>query len=237
MATFIIGDIHACIEEFEELLKLINPIKNKIILCGDLVDRGVDSLGVVRKARELNIQSVMGNHDLKILNEIPHYNRYNLSDDDISYLRSFPNYIELEKSIILHAGLMPGISLENQSQEDLLKLRYLDKDHNRYSITKIRKMLPKITNSEYLSPAEKNKIIDEQLKIKINELQIKPWSFFYSGEKEVFCGHNVFSLEKPMVLNSCYGIDTGCVFGGFLTAICLETKELIQVKSNYSTNF
>lgn len=237
MATFIIGDIHGALDEFEELLKLINPYKNQIILTGDLVDRGPDSLGVIRKARELNLRSVMGNHDLKLLSEINQYNRYKLSNDDISYLKSFPNYIEIENTIIVHAGLMPNIELKNQDQNDLLRLRYLDDNLNKYSMSKIRKMCKKISNSEYLSINEKNKLIDQQTKEKISELQIKPWSFFYSGDKEIICGHNVFSMEKPYVENNCFAIDTGCVFGGFLTAICLETKEIIQVKSKFSTPY
>ena len=64
-----IGDIHGCLDEFNELLNKLSydPKEDRLILLGDLIDRGPDSVGVVRKARELRLECVMGNHEHKYI--------------------------------------------------------------------------------------------------------------------------------------------------------------------------
>lgn len=75
MATWIVGDIHGWPAVFDRLLKKIElrPRKDRLWLVGDLVNRGPDSLGMLRRARELDREmkgrfvSVLGNHDLHLL--------------------------------------------------------------------------------------------------------------------------------------------------------------------------
>lgn len=66
---FVMGDVHGCLNEMNELLNKIQFQSNKdvLILTGDLVFRGQDSLGVIRRARELNAHCVRGNHDDKVI--------------------------------------------------------------------------------------------------------------------------------------------------------------------------
>ena len=70
MSTYVIGDVHGC---FSQLLKLLEKIsynaqEDKIILTGDLVNRGPDSLAVLNYCMaDSNITSVLGNHDLYLL--------------------------------------------------------------------------------------------------------------------------------------------------------------------------
>ena len=61
MATFAIGDLQGCYQEFRQLLDLIrfDPAKDKLWLVGDIVNRGPDSLSVLRFVRGLNR---CGNH-------------------------------------------------------------------------------------------------------------------------------------------------------------------------------
>ncbi|KAJ1948512.1 hypothetical protein FBU59_001558 [Linderina macrospora] len=60
-----IGDIHGCAREFDRLLKKASykPSEDQVVLVGDLVAKGPDSIGVIRRARELNAWCVRGNHD------------------------------------------------------------------------------------------------------------------------------------------------------------------------------
>ncbi|KAJ1720222.1 hypothetical protein LPJ53_005126 [Coemansia erecta] len=60
-----IGDIHGCSKEFKQLLDEVQytPGEDQIVLVGDLVAKGPDSVGVVRKAREIGAWAVRGNHD------------------------------------------------------------------------------------------------------------------------------------------------------------------------------
>ena len=70
MNTYVIGDIHGSFKQFIDLLKKINykQHEDKIILVGDLVNRGPESLAVLNYCMaNPNITSVLGNHDLYLL--------------------------------------------------------------------------------------------------------------------------------------------------------------------------
>ena len=69
MATWVIGDIQGCREAFDALLRVLDPdpVADRIWLAGDLVNRGPDSLGVLRQAIRMRAECVLGNHDLHLL--------------------------------------------------------------------------------------------------------------------------------------------------------------------------
>lgn len=69
MATWVIGDIQGCFEAFDALLEMLDPDPgaDRIWLAGDLVNRGPDSLGVLRRAMRMGAECVLGNHDLHLL--------------------------------------------------------------------------------------------------------------------------------------------------------------------------
>jgi len=219
MDTIIIGDIHGCLTEFDEILKLADhKSPNVRIICvGDFIDRGPDSLGVVRRAKELKLEGVRANHEDRLFKWLDNkksryqncYSQFN--EDDINYLKSLPYYIKLDDLLIVHAGIKPNISLEQQKRDDLINLRYTDENRNFISLRKIDKLGIQATNAKF-------------------------WTEFGPFKTNVIYGHNVYSLSEIKLDKyddgySCYGIDTGCCFGGFLTAINWSTKELIQVKA------
>ena len=119
-----IGDIHGCIEELDELIKKLsyNKEKDKLILLGDLIDRGPDSVGVIRRAQELKAESVMGNHEHKFVQWInntdcnyAHKIRLfylKFSDQDTKYIQQMKPYIKIDNMLAVHAGLKPGIFLK-----------------------------------------------------------------------------------------------------------------------------
>lgn len=65
--VFAIGDLHGCLNKFENLLKYWNPDNQQLVLLGDLVDRGPDPLGCILKAMKLQQEYgaviVQGNHE------------------------------------------------------------------------------------------------------------------------------------------------------------------------------
>jgi|TARA_B110000503_G_scaffold65641_1_gene103100 bis(5'-nucleosyl)-tetraphosphatase (symmetrical) len=70
MSTYVVGDVHGCYSQFRRLLDKINynPVKDKIILTGDLVNRGNQSLAMINFCMDNpGIKTVLGNHDLYLL--------------------------------------------------------------------------------------------------------------------------------------------------------------------------
>jgi bis(5'-nucleosyl)-tetraphosphatase (symmetrical) len=231
--TIFLGDIHGCIDEFKEMIKVIsyNPQEDRLILLGDLVDRGPDSVAVVRLAREMKLECVMGNHEHKFVKwfrsqgtKVDFYDRRDyyaqLSDEDISYIMNMPLYVELDDVIAVHAGVKPGILMSDQTKDDCMYLRYTDEKRRFISLKKI------------------NKVGKE-------EAGAKFWTEFWSGPKSIVYGHNVHGYDDALIEVrtpdvTCYGIDTGCCFGGNLTALIWETKEIVQVKAKkvyYKSDF
>ena len=67
---YVIGDIHGSLPEFNQLISKLHynhDAGDRIILAGDLVARGPDSVGVIRRANELKALCVRGNHDDKVI--------------------------------------------------------------------------------------------------------------------------------------------------------------------------
>lgn len=225
--TIIVGDIHGCIDEFNELINTVSYNKNtdRMILAGDLIDRGPDSIAVVSKARKMDLECVMGNHEAKFLRWFnssknarkiregqDYYSK--LSDDDIDYIFRMPTYINLGDIIVVHAGLKAGISLDRQSKDDLMSLRYTDLNGNFISLRKIHKAGG------------------------VEALDAHFWTEFWKGPESIVYGHNVHSMESPLIEEvapnvKCYGIDTGCCFGGRLSCLILPTFEIVQVPAKH----
>jgi bis(5'-nucleosyl)-tetraphosphatase (symmetrical) len=234
--TIFVGDVHGCIEEFDELLKTLsyNKSTDRLILLGDLIDRGPDSVGVVARAREMDLECVMGNHDYKFLKwwksvgsksdvygRHPHYTE--LSDDDVNYIARMSPFIKLqeENTIVVHAGMRAGIPLEKQTKDDLYYIRYMDESSKFVSLKKINNLGSREAAGAHF------------------------WTEFWKGPENVIYGHNVSSYDSALIEEvapgvTCYGLDTGCCFGGKLSAMILETKEIVQVpakKVYYKSNF
>jgi hypothetical protein len=236
LRTILIGDVHGCLEEFEELLRIISYSKDtdRVILLGDLIDRGPNSVGVVKKAREMDLECVMGNHDYKFLkwwknvgssNDVygkhPHYTEF--SDADVNYIGRMLPYLRLEahNTIVVHAGMRAGVPLERQTKDDLYYIRYMDDTNKFVSLKKINKLGSKEAAGAHF------------------------WTEHWKGPESIVYGHNVHSYDAPLIEEVapnvfCYGLDTGCCFGGKLTGMILETKEIIQVQAKriyYQSNF
>lgn len=70
--TLVIGDIHGCLSTLQALIAKAGPV-DQIISVGDLIDRGPDSLGVVKYCIDNNIQVCLGNHEYMALEAISKY--------------------------------------------------------------------------------------------------------------------------------------------------------------------
>lgn len=128
MATYIIGDVQGCYTELQQLLELVdfNPQRDTLGFVGDLVNRGPDSLAVLRFIKNLpNAWVVLGNHELYLLaigySVVTYRGRHTLDEvlqapdkiELLEWLRHLPLVIYLQEfeAIIVHAGIPPQWSL------------------------------------------------------------------------------------------------------------------------------
>jgi bis(5'-nucleosyl)-tetraphosphatase (symmetrical) len=230
----VVGDVHGCIDELKELLKTIQYNKSQIrlVFLGDLVHRGPSTLEVVRKVRELDVECIMGNHEDKLLRWRKHeainklFGKKNpmkaisdserianesLLEDDLTWMQSLPLKLNLGNNWwAVHAGVEPRFSLDRQSSSQIMRVRFVNQEGVAQSL-----------NPDKSQPEG-----------------TVYWTEQWKGPENIVYGHCVHDLEKPRYdfcpSNAiCLGIDTGCCFGGHLTAVLFRDTgmEFVQVKA------
>lgn len=148
--TVVIGDVHGCREELVALLDActLEP-EDAVVFVGDVISKGPDSHGVVELARSLKARGVRGNHDEALLcarqasRKLPTtkllWNDLNaeqraaaesLTEEDWAWLTDLPYYVHLPEmnAVVVHAGLAPGVPLEQQRPEHMLRMRSIRAD-------------------------------------------------------------------------------------------------------------
>ncbi|CAM2790785.1 metallophosphoesterase [Rariglobus hedericola] len=208
-----IGDIHGCHQEFAELLELLKPTKDdRLILVGDLVNRGPDSCKVIDLARQHRAISLLGNHELRLLNyrknktpaaEIDRKTDADtfqkLRPEDWLYLESMPltHYVEALNTVFAHGGFLPNEPWQRQPASIVTRIQSIDADGRACK--------------------------------RSDSPDSPPWADLWNGPPFVIYGHtprpDVYKLKWSV------GIDTACVMGGHLTAYILPEKRFVQVKS------
>lgn len=201
--TLFIGDVHGCSVELEELLERLQVSDDdRVVFVGDLIGRGPDSRGVLRQAERIGATTVIGNHERRLLVVRQarglgilgprlgpdHEALYaSLDDRDWSLVEAELPYLELPEHnvVVVHAGVVPGVPVEDESIETLTRIRSLDADGN---------------------PSDRYRQI--------------PWAAAYRGPVHVVFGHN--ARRGLQLFEYATGLDTGCVYGGSLTAMALD---------------
>ena len=204
--TLVVGDVHGCLKELEQLLAQAGLEAGDIlVLAGDLTAKGPDSQGVVQLARERGALAVLGNHDAHVLDILggrsskAHHTQVarSLTAADAAWLQALPLWLDLPAvgALVVHAGLLPGVPLERQPRHLLLNLRSFDER------------------------GEPSTRVEGGV----------PWASRWPGPRQVLFGHDALrGLQRhPHAL----GLDTGCVYGGALSAVWLPGGALVQVKA------
>ena len=123
MALYMIGDVQGCDEALGRLLEKIafSPSRDTLFLLGDLVNRGPDSLGVLRRLRGLDNAAtcLLGNHDLHLLAVAHGVRKMHRSDtlapildapdreDWLLWLRQQRLAVHAHGWLMVHAGVVP----------------------------------------------------------------------------------------------------------------------------------
>lgn len=222
--TIIVGDVHGCLEELNLLLERIEPRSGDFIhFLGDLVDRGPDSLGVVRRVRGLLVEypgsvCIAGNHEDKALRyresgrALPSWAN-EANSDDWAFLESLPLIHRLpgQNAIMVHGGFFPAFFEAygelGEVPEEWRSARGKRADRMRRFL-RIRKVnsAGNMISLYQATPADQR------------------WAELYDGrEGFAFYGHDaVIDPPQPVVDEHAMNLDTGCCFGGRLSAAVLQ---------------
>jgi serine/threonine protein phosphatase 1 len=201
MTTIIIGDIHGCSREFSALLDKVAPNSDdRLVLLGDLLNKGPDPVGVFQTFESLDCICLLGNHDYDHLKwkagSVP-------KPESVVTRESMPSgcycrYLEL-------VGKMP-LFFEN---EDLIAIHGA------------------LLNGRALP--------DQPIEVLTGEINLeRTWKDEVNLDRPLVAGHKRYSAnqcEPYIVEGKFYGIDTGCVYGGCLTALWMPSGKIMQVRA------
>lgn len=224
---YVIGDIHGRLDLFDALIDGIEaddagcrPANTTVVMLGDLIDRGPDSAGVIRRARDWcgqrRVRILMGNHEEMFLQ----------SFEDIEVLRHF----------LKHGG-----------RETILSFGIKRKKFNELSLKQLLRQMPRIVpeaDRAFLASFEGMVIagdyafvhagidpgvpLSEQKRADL--LWIRERFLRHRGpfEKTIVHGHTIF--DKVEYHGHRIGVDTGAFRSGVLSALVLqgETRRVIQ---------
>jgi hypothetical protein len=127
-----VGDVQGCAGELQDLLRVagFDRGRHRLALCGDLVNRGPDSATVLRLARDLDALTVIGNHEVALLDgrrtaTLDEVRRQlgSALDEWLAWIASRPLFVHGDGYILVHAGIAPGKRPEQCTREELTELR------------------------------------------------------------------------------------------------------------------
>lgn len=263
MAIFAIGDLQGCYEQFRKLLDLVgfDRTKDRLWLVGDIVNRGPDSLKILRFVKGLTeaVTLVLGNHDLHLLMVAEGCSPLS-RNDTIQDILSAPDREELlhwlrqQKLLhldgnyaMVHAGLLPSWSIAEAHElansveatirgeefHEFCAQMYGDQpDHWNDKLSgyaRLRVIVNAMTRIRVCTPQGK---MDFKFKGMLKDMPqgYLPWFDVpdrASGEKTVIFGH--WSALGLQLRDNLIALDTGCLWGGALSAIRLEDRKVFQV--------
>ncbi len=231
MAYHLVGDVHGCLDPLKQLLEDVKE-DDTVVFCGDLVDRGPDSVGVVKYAFNLPCKKVLvqGNHEkkhlrfwdalfderrgpevrAKLLSRTPELLTVEngLTDDEKLWIRRSPYWYRLPgNNVVVHAGFPETITELPETEERFLALS-----------SKQRRRMQQLLHVRNLS--------DDGHFVPLNEDEERGkyyWAEKYDGRFGfAWSGHHPhFDGDREVYPHAC-PIDTGAVYGGYLTAAILS---------------
>lgn len=236
---WVVGDIQGCARELETLLRVIrfDARTDELWAAGDIINRGPDSLDAVRLWLECGGRGVIGNHEVYALcarsGRWPRKRDsldalYAADDCDrlLDALRRLPVVASLPAvglgpaAWLVHAGLHPrwndlpsvAAALDAGEHDD----EWLQRDDVSFA-TRVRCCTVDGVRSKFdRAPAD-------------CPPPYHPWDALYRGAARVVHGH--WAWRGHYRNGAVMGLDSGCVYGGMLTAWCQDEDRIVQVPS------
>ena len=122
--TLIIGDVHSCAAELRHLLQQTQP--TRVILVGDVFNKGPDPDGTWDLIQEWGAESVLGNHDLRV-RKLAKRGELRAPEAAIAWLKTLPLTIEGDGWVVVHGGLNPEGEM---TRDQAVRLRRWPDDDN-----------------------------------------------------------------------------------------------------------
>lgn len=223
-----VGDIQGCREELERLLEALrfDSSRDRLYPAGDLVNRGPDSLGVLRLLQSIDAQPVLGNHDLHLL-RVAAGQRRGGSRDTLAAVLTAPDREQLlawlgsqpflrtwDDLLLVHAGLSPAWEDPAAELEGLDPLR--EQAASGFA-----------TLVRYCNPAGLRPMEDWPAPNRPFAPWYEHWTARHGTARTVVFGH--WARQGLVSREGVRGLDTGCVWGGHLTAWIAEEDRIVQV--------
>jgi bis(5'-nucleosyl)-tetraphosphatase (symmetrical) len=263
MATYAIGDVQGCFSELQALLAEIcfDRRKDRLWLVGDLVNRGPQSLAVLRFVKDLGDAAitVLGNHDLHLLTFAA--GLADPRDDDtlqevlaapdrhalMEWLRRLPMMHVEGEYVLVHAGLLPQWDIAEAARlAGEVERALRGPDHRSFlaglyggmpdrwgdslrGVDRLRVIVNAMTRMRFCTPEGVMEFRSKGDAVSAPPGYL-PW-FDVPGRRSashtVICGH--WSALGLRIAPKLLALDSGCVWGGQLSAVRLEGRALTQV--------
>lgn len=201
----VVGDVHGCLEELEELIRLTQVKYGDdclYLFVGDIINKGPKSVETLHFVQHLKAYVVRGNNEERIIKMWIDFKSgrlkalskkyswmHKLSEYDMNYIMELPYTISIpsRSMIIVHAGLSAWKNINKQNPRHMVTMR---------NIVGIDKIDPR--ESEHVEKGV-------------------PWASVWPGPQHVYFGHD--AKRRLQIYPHATGLDTGCVYGGSLTAV------------------
>jgi len=262
MAVYAIGDVQGCYEPLQLLLEKIKfqPAKDTLWFTGDLVNRGPESVEVLRFVKQLGASAitVLGNHDLHLL-AIAHGKKTQNKHDTLncvlgapdshsllSWLASKPllHHDKTLKTTLVHAGLLPSWDLNTAKKlarevEEILKSGQLpeflenmygnhpDQWHDALSGWDRARVITNCFTRLRYCDKDLHLNMDEKGPLGSQPAHLQPWFEYLPNNHDfgaILFGH-WSTLGANLLNNNTICLDDGCLWGGAMTAVKLDTDE------------
>lgn len=209
--TLIVGDVHGCSEELDALLAQVGLVAgDELVFVGDLVAKGPDSKGVISRARELGAMAVRGNHDQHCLR----WWEAKQQGKVVPQLRE------------AHQAVVDAIDESDWAWLAALPLWQRLPSHQAIVVhaglipgrpLEAQEPFDLMNMRSVRSDGTASKAYDDGT----------PWPELWHGPELVVFGHDARrGLQQHA---HAIGLDTGCVYGGALTGLCLPDRTLFSV--------
>ena len=211
MRHIFIGDIHGCSVELQELIDKIDLKENdRLFSTGDVINKGPDSMACLKILTKHDATIVMGNHEAYFLK---------LWRTQKNFSHTFFDQFRGKSSDVLN--IIRHWPLYYETDKFLLVHAGLE---------------PGVSNLDDMSPEILMNIRTWNChKESIGLPEDPAWHEFFTPQKTIVFGH--WAVKGLQDLPFFKGLDTGCVYGGQLTAYCLEENRFYQVESRQPKMF